>query len=216
MRQNHCIRCGTCCEKGGPALHREDLDLVLGKKIAPEALYTIRRGELVHDNVAGGLRPSDREIIKVRSAGGQSACLYYDSAKKACRVYADRPLECRVLACWDTGPAEALYKAAERLDRSAVFGRVEWITDLIRTHEKRCGYEQIAGLAEKRSSGDAGAGDAIAEIVRYDTELRRIVGEKTGLDPNMLDLVFGRRLEETVPAIFGIRLVRVGSPAGND
>lgn len=205
--QTGCIRCGTCCEKGGPALHEDDLNSVLNKSIAPEDLYTIRRGELVYDNVNGGLLKARREIIKIRSAAGSKACVYYDNEEKACRIYEVRPIECRVMACWDTSAAEALY-TVNRLSRHSVFEGVDWILDLIDTHEKRCSYERISALAGKRRLKNTGATEELLEAVRYDAEIRRSFQEKTGMNEDMLDFVFGRPLEETIPAQLGIKLVR--------
>lgn len=205
--QAQCTRCGTCCEKGGPALHAEDLDLVLHKKIPAEDLYTIRRGETVHDNVSGQLMNTPQEIIKLRSAKNTAACVYYDAGQKACRIYDIRPLECRLMECWDTGPLEAAYEA-DRLDRESIFGNLDWLMDLIRTHEEKCGYERIAALVEKRQFKDAGASEDILEAVRYDAEMRRVVQEKAGMGEGMLDLIFGRPLEKTIPVQFGIKLVR--------
>ncbi|MFP4453104.1 MAG: YkgJ family cysteine cluster protein, partial [Desulfobacterales bacterium] len=107
--QNKCIRCGTCCEKGGPALHMDDLKKVLDKSISPEKLYTIRKGEMVYDNVKGGLVKTPQEIVKIKSSQGSRACIYYEEEKKACRIYEIRPLECRIMACWDSAPSEASY-----------------------------------------------------------------------------------------------------------
>jgi Fe-S-cluster containining protein len=51
--ENPCRRCGTCCEKGGPSLHREDRPLVDNGQIPVRHLFTIRRGELAQDNIKG-------------------------------------------------------------------------------------------------------------------------------------------------------------------
>lgn len=205
--QTHCTRCGTCCARGGPALHENDLELVVQKKIAPESLYTIRKGELVHDNVNGGLMKTAGEIIKIKSAQASGACIYYDHEQKACSIYEIRPAECRVMECWNTAAAEALY-AVDRLDRESVFGSVDWIMDLINTHEEKCGYEAIGELVENRRRKKAGAAEEISEVLRYDAEMRRVVQEKTGLNAEIMDLVFGRPLEKTIPAQFGVKLER--------
>ncbi len=204
-----CIRCGTCCEKGGPALHGKDLDRVLQKKISPENLFTIRSGELMHDNVNGGLIRTTGEIIKIRPARGKTDCIYYNPVQKACVIYKTRPIECRVMACWDTEAAEALY-AVDRLNRTSVFGSVDWLMEIIRTHEEKCGYQRIGELAEKRLKRQARAGEAILEAVRYDAGIRRVVQKKAGLNAGMMELVFGRPLQETIPVQFGIKLVRNG------
>lgn len=200
------MRCGTCCEKGGPALHGADLELVLQKQIAPENLFTLRRGELVHDNVNGGLMVTDQEIIKVKSVNGAAACMYYDPEQKACTIYDFRPLECRAMNCRDTEAAEAVYDV-DRLDRAAVFGAVDWIMELIQSHEEKCGYAYLDEFCRRRQAGDSKrAGQAILEAVRYDVEMRNVVEEKTALSAQMMDLIFGRCLETTIPAQFGIKL----------
>ncbi len=207
MDQTRCSRCGTCCEKGGPALHAEDLDLVLHKKIPVQDLYTIRKGETVYDNVTGRLINTPREIIKLKSVENSSVCIYYDAGQKACRIYDIRPLECRLMACWDTEALAAAY-GTDRLDRESIFGNLDWLMDLIRTHEEKCGYERIEALAEKRRLKEAGASEEIMEAVGYDAEMRRVVQEKAGMGAGMMDLIFGRPLSQTIPVQFGIKLVK--------
>jgi len=64
--RSFCIRCGECCLAAGPTLQRPDLILVREGAIAPENLFTIRRGEVVRDNVHGGLARTGVEMVKVR------------------------------------------------------------------------------------------------------------------------------------------------------
>jgi Fe-S-cluster containining protein len=206
--KTQCTRCGTCCEKGGPALHGKDIGLVLEKQILPENLFTIRTGELVYDNVKGCLCATDSEIIKIRSASEQSACIYYDCAGKGCTIYEARPIECQVMTCWDTTAARAFYNV-DRLDRASVFGQVDWIMELIQAHEEKCGYKKLEKLCSLRQTGDLKAAEDIEEALRYDAEIRRVVKEKTEI-ARMLDFVFGRPLEKTLPAQFGIRLKTSG------
>ncbi|MDO9632844.1 MAG: hypothetical protein Q7I92_13180, partial [Humidesulfovibrio sp.] len=59
-----CRRCGTCCRKGGPALHVPDLHLFRG----PDALdlslvVTLRAGELALDQPKGRLLPLTAEVL---------------------------------------------------------------------------------------------------------------------------------------------------------
>lgn len=202
--KTQCTRCGTCCEKGGPALHGKDIGLVFEKQILPENLFTIRTGEMVYDNVKGGLCATDSEIIKIRSAPEQTACIYYDRADKSCTIYTTRPMECQVMTCWDTTAARAFYNV-DRLDRASVFGQVGWIMELIEAHEEKCGYKKLEKLCRQRQAGDSKSVEAIEQALHYDTEIRRVVGEKTYI-ARMIDFVFGRPLEKTLPAQFGIRL----------
>ncbi|MGM0453770.1 MAG: YkgJ family cysteine cluster protein [Thermodesulfobacteriota bacterium] len=205
INQTECIRCGTCCKKGGPALHSVDYVSVKKGAIDPTRLYTVRIGELVRDNVKGGLFYAGSELIKIQSAPGMTQCIYYSDKEQGCIIYPDRPAQCRAMKCWDISAIANLY-AQDRLGREAIFGHIDWLWDLIGTHENHCGYEKIRDLAEKRADGDPAASRELSDIVAYDISLRDVVVEKGGIDREMLDLVFGRPLKQTLPAQFGIRV----------
>ena len=65
--KTHCIRCGECCLRSGPSLQMEDGPLISKGLIQRRDLYTIRAGELVHDNINDRLRISEHELIKIFS-----------------------------------------------------------------------------------------------------------------------------------------------------
>ncbi|MCX5877405.1 MAG: YkgJ family cysteine cluster protein, partial [Deltaproteobacteria bacterium] len=62
----YCKQCGTCCRKGGPALTREDLDLIRQGHIRHDQLITIRQGELGYNPATGKLEPVPVELLKIR------------------------------------------------------------------------------------------------------------------------------------------------------
>ena len=200
-----CRRCGTCCKKGGPALHVEDRDLVESGRIPLRDLYTIRRGELVRDNVRGTLQPLDAEIIKIKARQTESwTCRFYDDPDSNCRIYASRPIECRALQCWDTREIERIY-ATGRLQRKDLLGKLESLWDLIEDHDRRCSYETLGRLIRRiKEDGNQADADNVLEILQYDAEFRNLVIERGNLDPEMLDFLLGRPLEETIHQ-FGIR-----------
>ncbi len=206
-----CRRCGTCCKKGGPALHVEDRDLVENGQLPLTDLYTLRRGEMARDNVRGTLQPLKEEIIKVkaRQAGGWT-CRYYADHRETCRIYSTRPIECRALQCWDTREIERMY-ALGRLCRKDLLERLDGLWDLVEEHERRCSYEKLDRFTRQlKKDGNEIDADKVLEILQYDTELRNLVIERGGLDPQMLDFLFGRPLAKTVDQ-FGIRLERKGA-----
>ncbi|MFP3911561.1 MAG: YkgJ family cysteine cluster protein, partial [Desulfobacteraceae bacterium] len=100
QHQTHCVRCGECCQASSPTLQREDVPKVTAGVIPWRDLYTLRPGEPVRDNVRGGLKPLDQELIKLRETD-QGACIYYDEENRACRIYEHRPAQCAAQKCWD-------------------------------------------------------------------------------------------------------------------
>ena len=68
-QQDECLRCGTCCSSGGPALHTEDLRLVKEWEIPFSQLITIRVGELAFNPLVGDLQPIRRELVKITGVG---------------------------------------------------------------------------------------------------------------------------------------------------
>jgi len=196
-----CRKCGTCCRKGGPALHGEDRFLVIEGLIPAENLYTIRPGEPVQDNVTGHRAYADGDIIKIKGQGDSWCCCFLNDADSCCTVYDRRPVECRALQCWDTRAIEALY-AKDRLTREDLLGAVEGLWELILDHENRCAYrlirEQVERLALKPPENTA-AIRTITEMVKYDESLRKLLVESGHAPEAMLDFLLGRPLVRTLP-----------------
>lgn len=192
---SECRRCGTCCRKGGPALHLDDRPLIEGGTIPLRCLYTIRRGEPAYDAIRGAVLPVASEIIKLMGSGDEWTCTFYDEAERHCCIYSDRPLECRLLKCWDTRDLEKLYET-DRLTRKDLLEPVAGLWDLVADHEMRCGYERVGALAARvRAGNDDALMAAVREAVNYDAELRRLLIEKSLCDPQILDFLLGRPLE---------------------
>jgi Fe-S-cluster containining protein len=200
-----CIRCGTCCEKGGPGFHIEDRMLIDKGLIPTRYLYTIRKGELAHDNVKGCLKPVESDIIKIKGREGSWMCIFFDDVSKKCTIYDDRPLECRALKCWDTRELEKVY-ANRRLTRKDLVSGVKGLWDLIEDHQARCDYKKIQTLIKELNGGkNIKARRKLLEIIRYDAEIRNLVISRGGLDADMLDFLFGRPLTETL-GNYGIKI----------
>ena len=192
---SECIRCGTCCKKGGPSFHHKDRMLIEKGVILSEYLYTIRKGEMVYDNIRECILPTDSDIIKIKSRKSSRACLFFDETESRCEIYGNRPTECRVLKCWDTREIERIY-AENRLIRKDLMGNISGLWELIEAHQFRCDYEQIRRLVKDSETGQKN--EALKECFRYDVHIRELVVEKSGIDPEMTDFLFGRPLTETV------------------
>ena len=100
--QNECKQCGTCCEKGGPALHTQDLPLIEKGFLSFDNLITIRKGELAHDPVSSSVASVKNELIKIRGIKDSWTCIFYDKTRNGCTIYDHRPHACKILKCWDT------------------------------------------------------------------------------------------------------------------
>ncbi len=191
-----CRRCGICCEKGGPAFHAEDRMLIDSGLIPAGHLYTLRKGELVNDAIKGCLISLKSEMIKIKGRNRAWTCVYFDKTGCACRIYEHRPLECRILKCWDTRDIEAVY-SRNRLTRKDLLTGIPELWRLIADHDRRCSHVTLRKLLDSETGG-AAAQKTVREMVEYDRSIRILVVEKAGVEPDMLDFIFGRPLSEAI------------------
>ena len=196
-----CRRCGTCCRKGGPAIHIEDRRLVDDGILPARDLFTIREGEPAHENVRGHIAPAATDIIKIKGTGGSWRCRYLCAETNTCRIYTHRPLECRVLSCRDTTPIGATYDR-NRLTRKMLLETVPGLWELIAAHQQRCDYGTILALHARLKKNPAPeASRQLRETIIYDRSCRQTLVEKGRIDPHMLDFLLGRPLTQTLPLL---------------
>ncbi len=202
--QKECTRCGTCCAKGGPALHREDLVRLEKGAFGRKDLVTFRRGELMRDQITGELVPLDEEIVKLRGRDTQTwTCCFLNVVDHLCFIYADRPAECRALDCWNPEEITAMYDK-DRVTRADILGEDSGLAELILVHEEKCGYVTLERLAAAFDT-DASARETFIEAVRFDMAFRAVVQEKASIPANELEFFFGRTLADTAH-MFGLRV----------
>lgn len=198
LATTECIRCGTCCQKGGPSFHLEDKALVEKGVILAKHLYTIRKGELSYDNIQRHLIPATTDIIKIKGQKDSWTCFCFNIEKNQCRIYDYRPLECRALKCWDTREIEKIY-AANRLTRQDLLSGIEGLWDLVKEHQTRCSYEKLKRLIDDLDGTERNK--ALQEIqgtMAYDSEIRKLAVQKGNLDPEITDFLFGRPFMATL------------------
>lgn len=205
IRRQECRRCGTCCSKGGPALHELDLDLYFEKHLDKSHLFTLRKGELAFDNVRNKVIELPEEIIRIRSEQKHKACIFFDAWQKSCSIYAHRPWECRVLKCWDTDELERDYDQ-NRLSRLDLIDSSSALGEIITAHENNCSYAQVKELvADIKKQKDQPALDKLGFMLEYDWALREQIGHKAGASQEELNFLLGRALEITLPG-FGLEV----------
>jgi len=196
-RITECIRCGTCCKKGGPSFHFADKHLIDKGIILSKHLFTIRKGELAYDNVKQELLPLSSELIKIKGKNDSGTCVFFNESEKKCEIYKNRPVECKALKCWNTREIEKIY-SNNRLTRKDLLFDIEGLWELVKDHQSRCSYEKIKKILQKQDSSKNAIQKEILEIIRYDTQIRNLVVKKGGMDSEILDFLFGRPLTVTI------------------
>lgn len=194
-----CRRCGACCRLGGPALHREDLPLLASGRLRPEDLLTLRRGDWVTDNVAGGVGPSPEELVKLAPGPDGRACRWLRTPP-ACAIHDQRPLECRLLFCDAPQALEARYRL-DRLTRFDLLPAGSALAALCAAHEAATDLVALAALAEAALAGDERARQEAARLVRLDAAYRELLPARAGLAPAALPFYLGRPVTQAVPAL---------------
>ena len=198
-----CKRCGTCCNKGGPGLHREDLPLVENGTLLLKHLYTIRMGEPAQDNLTNEILPSATDIIKIKSKNDSPACIFYDENQSSCTIYVHRPAECRALKCWDTRDIEAIY-TQNRLTRNDIMGDIEGLWELVADHQKRCSFEEVlifSNCIKRRKKIGPELENKVRYMIQYDLEIRSLVQREGNIDSEMIDFLFGRPMITTLKSL---------------
>ncbi|MBC8316734.1 MAG: YkgJ family cysteine cluster protein [Desulfobulbaceae bacterium] len=197
--QTECKRCGTCCLKGGPVLHTEDLHLIRSAIISFDNLVTIRKNELAYRPDIDKVVPAENEFIKIGGKGKTWECLFYDSTNPACLIHENRPLECRLLECWNTAPVTEMI-GKECLTRQDILPADDPLQKYISAHEELCPYSEINRLLDLlHSSGNRK--DVIGQLsslVTKDLALRDKAIREFNLSVNRELFYFGRPVFQVI------------------
>lgn len=203
--RDHCIRCGECCLRSSPSLQASDISRVIEGAIQRSDLYTLRSGELVRDNIRGGLKRTEREIIKVREKKKTGACIFYDGPAKQCTIYEHRPIQCAAMTCWDDTEFMRVYGEPKAERRDLIQDKN--LLRLMEAHEEKCGYPRLDCYAREIEKSGERAVENILGILRFDHDIRLLTSEKLDVNSSELDLIYGRPLAETI-VMFGLKVVR--------
>ena len=192
-RGESCVRCGECCEKGSPTLLLGDLGLFHGDILTWNDVYTLRPGEkaTTRDGEVATLKD---ERLKVREVPGSRQCWFYLAANQTCRIYGDRPEQCRLQQCWGEPPPPP--PPDELLQRRHLFTGVPEVWDIIREHQDRCDCAAVARLLADLGAGNEAASDALFEALHFDHYLRQMLIDDWELTPAAVEFLLGRSLAE--------------------
>lgn len=195
-----CKQCGTCCRKGGPALHREDLYLVQDKVLPISSLVTIRKGEPVFSPIGGAVEPAKHELLKV-SAANSWICPFLNQTNNHCKIYASRPVECSLLKCW--APAQLkdiIYR--NNIDRWDIIKPAAAIFDIVKQHDKECSFTNIEELCkDNNNSNDCRT--KIHVIIQMDLSIREQAINLLGLSLAEELFYFGRPMFKSLDYFIG-------------
>ena len=198
----HCVRCGTCCEKGSPTLLQQDCALFGSGVVTPENVFTIRRGERIYDPDTEETASAEAEFVKIRETPGGS-CVFLDSSDKSCRIYGSRPIQCRRQECWN--PKSTLHKDDHLLSREELLSATGDIWAIIQKHEDRCSQDSFSREIARLSATKGQTVDDLLNILAFDHHVRDFVMSNMGIDPKFMDFFFGRPLSFTL-GHYGLRL----------
>jgi Fe-S-cluster containining protein len=196
-----CVRCGTCCMKGGPTLHYEDKEVLLSGHVGHEHLVTVRAGETVYNPVSGRSGPVSGEIIKVRGKGKDWTCYFYDERENSCSIYGERFLECRLLKCWDpSGLMSVIGK--NNIVRADIINKGDPVMNIIEAHDRECSCREFEKLVSAviRGRKETEARAKLIELIGKDISMRSYSISELGLKPEFELFIFGRRLSELLKA----------------
>ncbi len=184
-----CLRCGECCLRSGPTLLLSDLQLLQNETITWKDLYTLRLGDMGTSR-EGSPVALQEERLKIREVPGSQQCMFYLAATQACRIYENRPEQCRLQHCWGEPPPPPAPE--EFLSREHLFAQVPEIHDLIRAHEERCNLTRLRKSLEELAAGREEASEVLFEALHFDHYLREMFQEEWGMTPAVTELILGR------------------------
>jgi Fe-S-cluster containining protein len=201
---SQCKRCGTCCRRGGPSLHADDKGLLLEGVIRYEHLISIRKGEMAFHPLEDEPAAIPQELVKLKGKGRLWECMFFSESDKSCSIYERRPLECRLLQCWEPSAVESI-AGQGTLTRFELIPNDDPILDYILRHEQECPVPEERTFCLASSPRPEGK-EALAELtalvcrdlaIRYDAVRRFDI-------PLPLELFYFGRPIHTMLGAFGL------------
>lgn len=195
IMKTECEKCGTCCERGGPALHVQDRDLLAAGSFGFADVVTIRKGEMVVQLDTGKPETTEVELIKFKGRDGQWCCRFLDPEARTCTIYEHRPQSCRLMKCWD--PEEVMAIAGQKLlSRFDLIAEDDPLLPLVRLHDQQCVLPDMVEIAvqlgkpEEREPTLAG----LKGMVEKDLMFRTVAIDQFRLSVDLELFYFGRPL----------------------
>ncbi|MEW6585589.1 MAG: YkgJ family cysteine cluster protein [Nitrospirota bacterium] len=203
---SQCRRCGTCCRKGGPILHREDRKILFEGFVGHQHLMTIRKGERAFNPVTEKVGAVPIELVRVMGKGTGRTCFFFDEERASCRVYEHRFLECRLLQCWD--PSQIMQVIGRNtLSRFDLINPDDPIVEVIGMHDRDCPGGEVEDLASNSltASDRADVFRRLSSLVRKDEAIRSYALDELGMKKEYELFIFGRPIRQILRD-YGLRV----------
>lgn len=200
----YCIRCGRCCVSGSPILLEDDQELFVKNILRPVHVMTIRKGEITYSAVSRELSPAGTEMIKIREIPAGKTCIFYEPEAKACAIYASRPMQCRTQQCWNPMNYETI-AGKPQLERKGLLSVTGDLWEVIRQHEQRCSYTELARVMARLAATKGRTIAEVLDLLAYDDHVRTFTVERLGLDPGIMDFLFGRPMRDAMRG-YGLKI----------
>jgi hypothetical protein len=187
------------------------MKILLAGHIKHESLITIRKGELAFFPLRGRPEPIEKEHVKIAGKGKGWVCCFYDEKESSCTIYAHRPLECRVLKCWDTAQLLSVI-GKDTLARTDILSKDDPMLKFIEIHEKECPPQIAEDLTSElmKKQNDPGLIAKLTALVHQDLALRSRAVSAFGLSVEAELFYFGRPLFKILSAR-GLYLMRAAA-----
>jgi len=187
------------------------MDLFVKNTLNPTHVITIRKGEVAYSAVSQRLAPGESEMIKIREIPGGKTCIFYESEAKTCKIYASRPMQCRTQQCWNPKNYDNIAEMPA-LRRKALLGVTGDLWEMVREHEERCSYAELARVMARLAATKGRTISELLDLLAYDDNVRTFTVEKLGFDPGIMDFLFGRPMRDAMWA-YGLKVE--GQPDGS-
>ena len=200
----YCLGCGDCCRQGSPTLYIDDRPILHKGIIKRFELVTLRAGEIGFSNATQDLVLLPEERIKIKEKPGSRECHFLASETNKCRIYQDRPLQCRIMECWNPENFQSL-EAQTFLSRKDLLNPDDPIIPIIESHAKRCAVDDLQKVLTRAKRGFADAEEEALDILFFDEHLRGHLEEEQGIKRENQLFLFGRPIADLITS-FGFRL----------
>lgn len=173
-------------------------------KLPLDALITIRCGELVHNPLADRIEVTRHELVKIRGAGREWCCWYYDAARQGCSIYGSRPVACEALKCWQPEEMKKLV-GQDLLSRLDILGDDHPWQAVLLEHEQIC---PCPDMGEVQNNVNSQRRVVLAELepqIRTDLAFRERAVRSLNLSLQEELFLLGRPLLHLLQELVGVR-----------